>query len=139
MVDLDAILENAQTIAIVGCSARPSRPSHSVARYLQNAGYRIIPVNPDYDEVLGERCYPDLPSVPHDLHIDVVDIFRRSDQTAAMVQTALERIEQTGEHPAIWTQIGVSSREAEQLADDAGLPYVKNRCIKVEHVRRLAS
>jgi predicted CoA-binding protein len=135
--DLAPILQNASVIAVVGCSARRTRTSHQIARYLQNHGYRIIPVNPNHDEVLGEACYPDLPSIPADVTIDVVNIFRRPEHTADMVRGALERIDTTGEDPVIWTQIGVSSPEAHNLADDAGLVYVRNRCIKIEHGRNV--
>lgn len=137
-LDLTALLDDAQTIAVVGCSARPSRTSHQISQYLQQAGYRIIPVNPNYDEVCGEKAYPDLPSVPHDITIDIVDIFRAPAYTADMVRSAIERVEQTGERPVIWTQIGVSSDEAKRLAEEAGLPYVENKCMMVEHRQRMA-
>ena len=139
--DLQSALESAQTIAVVGCSARPTRTSHKIARYMQGRGYRVVPVNPNYDEVLGETCYPDLPSVPADVSIDIVDIFRAPRHTAEMVRTAIKRVEQTetiaGERPVVWTQLGVSSPEAEELAAEAGLPYVRNRCIKVAYDRLL--
>ena len=105
---------------------------------MQNRGYRIVPVNPNHDDVLGEPCCPDLPSVPADVTIDIVDIFRAPKHTADMVRTAIERMEQTDERPVIWTQLGVSTSAAEKLAADAGLPYVRNRCIKVEYDRLLA-
>lgn len=136
--DLRSVLTDAEVIAVVGCSAKPTCTSHQISRYMQQRGYRIVPVNPNYDEVLGEPCYPDLPSVPSDVNIDIVDIFRAPEHTADMVRTALERMEQTGRTPVIWTQLGVSSPEAEHLAADAGLPYVRNRCIKVEYDRLLA-
>jgi hypothetical protein len=136
--DLRSVLEDTETIAVVGCSARPTRTSHKIARYMQERGYRIVPVNPNYDEVLGEPCYPDLPSVPADVAIDIVDIFRAPQHTADMVRSALDRIEHTEETPVIWTQRGVSSPEAEELAAEAGLPYVRNRCIKVVYDRVLA-
>jgi predicted CoA-binding protein len=136
--DLQSVLESAQTIAVVGCSARPTRTSHKIARYMQARGYRIVPVNPNYDEVLGEPCYPDLPSVPADVSIDIVDIFRAPKHTADMVGTAITRTEETGERPVLWTQLGVSSPEAETLATDADLSYVRNRCIKIEYDRLLA-
>jgi len=136
--DLRTVLEDAATIAVVGCSGRPARTSHKIARYMQNRGYRIVPVNPNYDEVLGETCYPDLTSIPADVEVDIVDIFRRPEHTADMVRTAVERVRQTNEHPVIWTQLGVSSTEAEDLAAEAGLPYVRNRCIKVAYDRLLA-
>lgn len=137
-VDLGEVLETATTVAVVGCSAAPTKTSHQIARYLQERGYRIVPVNPNYDEVLGETCYPDLPSVSADIEIDVVDIFRRPKFTADMVRTAIERVEETGEAPVIWTQLGVSSPEAEELAAEAGLPYVRNRCMKIEYNRLVA-
>lgn len=136
-LDLGSILRSAQVIAVVGCSGRSTRTSHKIARYMQKRGYRIIPVNPNYDEVLGKTCYPDLPSVPDDVDIDIVDIFRRPQHTAEMVRTAIERMEDTGQRPVIWTQLGVSSSEAEDLAEDAELPYVRNRCIKVAYDRVL--
>ncbi len=136
--DLPPVLQDAETIAVVGCSATPTRTSHKIARYMQNRGYRIVPVNPNYDEVLGEPCYPDLPSVPAGIEIDVVDIFRAPQHTADMVRTAIERMKETEIRPVIWTQRGVSSSEAEELAAEAGLPYVRNRCIKVAYDRLLA-
>jgi len=136
--DLKSVLDAAETIAVVGCSATPTRTSHKIARYMQQRGYRIVPVNPSYDTVLGERCYPDLPSVPADVAIDIVNIFRAPQHTADMVRTTLARIDETGERPVIWTQLGVSSPEAEELAAEAGLPYVRNRCIKVAYDRLLA-
>ena len=136
--DLQSLLERAKTIAVVGCSATPTRTSHKIARSLQDRGYRIVPVNPTYEEVLGEPCYPDLPSIPADVQIDIVNIFRRPKHTADMVRSAIERVEQTDEHPVIWTQLGVSTTEAKAQAEEAGLPYVRNRCIKIEYDRLLA-
>ncbi len=135
--DLTTCLRDADTIAVVGCSDRPSRTSHRIAAYLQDAGYRVIPVNPNHDTILGTPCYPDLSSIPDDVPIDIVNIFRAPAHTADMVQSAIDRAEHTGERPTIWTQLGVSSPEAEQLADEANLSYVRNRCIMVEHRRRL--
>jgi predicted CoA-binding protein len=136
--DLQSVLETAETIAVVGCSATSTRTSHKIARYLQERGYRIVPVNPNYDAVLGETCYPDLPSVPADIEIDIVNIFRAPKHTADMVRSAIERVEQTGQRPVIWTQLGVSTPEAKELTEDAGLPYVRNRCVKIEYDRLLA-
>ena len=136
--DFRTVLDTAETIAVVGCSATPTRTSHKIARYLQERGYRMVPVNPNYDAVLGETCYPDLPSVPTDIEIDIVDIFRAPKHTADMVRSAIERVKQTGQRPVIWTQLGVSSSEAEELAAEADLPYVRNRCVKIEYDRLLA-
>ena len=135
--DFRTVLDTAETIAVVGCSATPTRTSHKIARYLQERGYRMVPVNPNYDAVLGETCYPDLPSVPADVEIDIVDIFRAPKHTADMVRSAIERVKQTGQRPVIWTQLGVSSSQAEELAAEADLPYVRNRCVKIEYDRLL--
>lgn len=129
------ILDKAKTIAVVGCSNNPARTSNSIARYLIDAGYDVIPVNPGHKEILGRPCYPAVSDIPADYKIDIVNIFRRPAHTAAMVEDVLKRIPQTGEKPVIWTQIGVSSKEAEQIATAAALPYIKNRCILVEHSR----
>lgn len=136
--DLRSVLESTQVIAVIGCSAQATRTSHKIARYMQTQGYQIVPVNPNYETVLGETCYPDLPSVPSDVEVDVADIFRAPKHTADMVRTIVTRMEQTDQHPVVWTQLGVSSPEAEQLAEEAELPYVRNRCIKVEYDRLLA-
>ena len=136
--DLLTVLDTADTIAVVGCSATPTRTSHKIARYLQTRSYRIVPVNPNYDEVLDEPCYADLPSIPAEVELDIVDIFRAPRHTADMVRSAIERVEQTDEHPVIWTQLGVSSTKAKTLAEEAGLPYVRNRCIKIEYDRIFA-
>jgi len=135
MLDMYEILRNARTIAVVGCSSLPHRTSHRIAGYLLNAGYEIIPVNPHHEKVLGRTCYPTLNEIAEDVQIDVVNIFRRPAATAEMVQQMVERSSATGEKPAIWTQIGVSSQPAERLAEKAGFPYIINRCIMVEHMR----
>lgn len=127
------ILKAAKNIAVVGCSPNPARTSNAIARYLIGAGYTVIPVNPNHTEILGQVSYPDLQSIPADVQVDIVNVFRRPAHTEGVVQDTLERIKTTGESPVIWTQIGVSSRQAEELAEGAGLTYVKNRCIMVEH------
>ena len=134
-VDLKSALERAATIAVFGCSARPSQTSHAIARYLQHAGYRVVPVNPHHDELIGETCYPNLASIPEDVHVDIVNVFRRPQFTADAVRQTAERAERTGNAPVVWTQLGVSSAEAERTAEEADLPYIRNRCIKVEHQR----
>ncbi|MBT8399616.1 MAG: CoA-binding protein [Rhodothermia bacterium] len=133
MPDVESILSNATTIAIVGLSPRPTRTSHKIARYLQQVGYRIIPVNPFHEEILGEKCYPSLDAVPDNETIDIVDIFRRPRYTVDVVRDAIERKARTGRSPVIWTQIGVSSPEAETLATSSGFEYVRNRCTLVVH------
>ena len=131
--DPAAALRSARTIAVVGCSPRGFQTSHRIARYIQDAGFQMVPVNPNHSEILGETAYPDLVSIPDDVQIDIVDVFRRSEFTADVVRDAADRAERTGQHPLIWTQIGVHSPEAEALAAEAGLPYVANRCLMVDH------
>lgn len=126
-------LRAAQTIAVVGCSARPTRPSHRIARYLQDAGYTIVPVNPQLEAALGRASYPDLATVPADVRIDIVNIFRRPSAAAAMVEDAVARAVQQGHAPVVWPQLGVHTPAAEAAATAAGLPYVKGHCIRVVH------
>ena len=136
-MDLRTVLEDARTIAVVGCSPRESRTSHRIARYLQSVGYAVVPVNPHHDELLGVPCYPDLLSIPEDTEIDIVNVFRQPRFTEGVVQDAVDRNERTEEKPVVWTQLGVSTQEAQRLAETNDLPYVANRCIMVEHARLL--
>ena len=131
--NLKEALATAQTIAVVGCSPRGFQTSHRIARYLQHAGYRVIPVNPNHDEILGETAYPDLQSIPPEVEIDIVNVFRRSEHTRGVVADTAERAEATGQRPLVWTQLGVHSPEAEALAEKESLPYVAERCIMVDH------
>jgi hypothetical protein len=124
------ILRVCRTIAVVGLSAKRYRPSYGVAEYMQRAGYRIIPVNPHETEVLGEKCYPDVESVPEP--IDIVDIFRRSEFVPEIVEAAIRKGAK-----AIWMQEGVIHEEAARRAKEAGLAVVMDRCILKDH-RRLA-
>ncbi|MGE5620483.1 MAG: CoA-binding protein [Sphingomonadaceae bacterium] len=124
------ILEKGRTIAVVGLSPKPERPSYRVASYMQRQGYRIIPVNPTVDRVLGERSYPDLKSVPE--KIDVVDVFRRSEDVPPIVDEAI----QAGAW-AVWMQEGVINEVAAARARQAGLEVVQDRCLLKEH-RRLS-
>jgi hypothetical protein len=127
--DRDAIrrlLEATRTIAIVGISPNPHRPSNEVARYLRDAGYTIIPVNPACDEVLGEKCYPSLHEVP--MRIDMVDVFRKAEDVAPVVESAIA----VGAG-SIWLQLGVIAPKAAQQAAQAGLKVVMDRCTKIEH------
>jgi hypothetical protein len=122
------VLRSARTIAVVGLSDKKSRPSYGVARYMQSAGYRIIPVNPEVEEVLGEKCYPNLESVPET--IDIVDIFRRSEFVPPVVEAAI-RVRAK----AIWMQAGVIHEQAAERARAAGLAVVMDRCLLKEHMR----
>ncbi|PEN13722.1 CoA-binding protein [Longibacter salinarum] len=131
MSDIPSILREADVIAVVGLSGRPQRTSHQIAKNLQQAGYRIIPVNPNYDEVLGEPAVASLQDLP-DESVDIINVFRAPEHTAGVVRDAIEYAGRTSRTPVIWTQLGVSSPEAESLAKDANLPYIRNRCIAVE-------
>lgn len=124
------ILQSARTVAIVGLSGKRYRPSFGVAEYLKREGYRVIPVNPEETEVLGEKCYPDLDSVPDE--IDVVDIFRRPEFVPEIVEAAIRKGVKV-----IWMQEGVFHEEAARRAREAGLTVVMDRCILKDH-RRLA-
>ena len=125
---LRRILRENHTIAVVGLSAKWHRPSYFAAKYLQAHGYRVIPVNPAYDEVLGERCYPDLASVPE--KVDIVDCFRRPEDTPELAAQAVE----IGAR-VFWLQLGVINEQAAGIAREAGLDVVVDRCIKIEHGR----
>jgi predicted CoA-binding protein len=126
--DIKSMLEEGKTVAVVGLSPRPERDSHRVAKYLQGQGYRIIPVNPNAEEVLGERSYPDLASVPEP--IDIVDVFRRSEAVPVIVEAAIKVGART-----VWMQQGVIHEEAAARAREAGLQVVMDRCTMVEHRR----
>ena len=131
----DAILEllrNYKTIAVVGLSSNPMRPSHGVTEYMQGAGYRIIPVNPNETEVLGEKSYPRLEDVPE--KIDIVNVFRRAEEVPPVVESAI-RIGAK----AIWMQLGVENEEAAEKARAAGLVVIEDACILVEHKKRWQS
>ena len=129
MLTIAELLCSSKTIAVVGLSSKKSRPSFSVSEYMQQVGYRIIPVNPAETEVLGEKCYPDLESVPD--KIDIVDIFRRSEFVSEIVDAAI-RIGARG----VWMQEGVVDEDAAARARAAGLTVVMDRCILKEHRRR---
>ncbi len=125
---LKQVLQQHKTIAVVGLSADWFRPSYFAAKYMQEHGFRIIPVNPKYPEILGERCYPDLKSIPE--KVDIVDVFRKSEDCAPIARDAAA----IGAK-ALWLQIGVMNDEARQIADTAGMDFVQNRCVKIEYAR----
>ena len=126
--ELRRILKECKTVAVVGLSANEMRPSYFAAKYMQDHGYRIFPVNPNYDEILGETCYPDLASIPEP--VDMVDLFQRSDRVMPFVEQAIEI-----KARVVWMQLGVINDEAAKLASDAGLEVVVDRCVKIEYAR----
>jgi predicted CoA-binding protein len=128
--ELRILLGDAKTIAVVGLSANPERPSFGVAAYLQEHGYRIVPVNPNEREVLGERSYPSLAEVPADLPIDVVDVFRKPEATPEVARQAVR----VGAK-VLWLQEGIVSDEAYRIASAAGLEVIMGICIRTTRRR----
>ncbi len=126
--DIADILKNTKTIAVVGLSDNPLRPSHMVAGYMQSQGYEIIPVNPNCRSILGETCYPDLSKIPGSVQVDMVNIFRKVEAVPAIVEEAIQRKVQ-----GVWMQEGIVHRAAAEKATSAGLWVVMNRCLMVEH------
>ncbi len=125
---LRRILRSRKTLAVVGLSGDWFRPSYFAAKYMQAHGYRVIPVNPRYTEILGERCYPSLREIPEP--VDLVDVFRRSTEVPAIAEEAVAIGART-----LWMQIGVIHPEAASFARNAGLEVVMDRCVKIEHAR----
>ena len=127
---IERVLRVSRTWAVVGCSPDPGRTSHRIARVLQGAGYRVIPVNPAADEILGERCYPSLTDIPE--QVDVVDVFRRTELAGVHVDEAVA----IGAH-AVWCQLGVFAGAAGERARAAGLDVVEDSCPAIELPRLL--
>jgi predicted CoA-binding protein len=124
------ILEKFKTIAVVGLSSNPARPSYGVTEYMQSAGYRIIPVNPNETEVLGEKSYARLEDVPE--KVEIVDVFRRAEDVPPVVESAIK----VGAR-VVWMQLGIENAEAAERASAAGLIVVEDACVLVEHRRRV--
>ena len=128
--ELRSILGDSTTIAVVGLSSNPDRPSNEVAEFLQSKGYRIVPVNPKETEVLGERAYPSLLDVPEEIRIDVVDVFRRAEHTPEIAEQAVARGAKV-----LWLQEGIADDEARRIGEDAGLTVIMGLCIKKQRQR----
>jgi predicted CoA-binding protein len=130
IASLRRILATAKTIAVVGLSADWFRPSYFAAKYLQEHGYRIVPVNPRYETILGERCYESLRDIPE--KVDVVDVFRRAEDVGPIADEAIAIGAKV-----LWQQLGVRNEAAARRAEAAGLESVMDRCMKIEHARIL--
>jgi predicted CoA-binding protein len=126
------LLTTTRTWAVVGCSPDPRRDSHRIAALLQQRGFRIVPVNPAEEEILGERCYPSVTAIPRELGVEVVDVFRRSDAAGRHVDEAI-----SSGAVGVWLQLGVIDQAAADRASAAGLKVVMDRCPAIEF-RRLA-
>jgi uncharacterized protein len=126
------LLRSIKVIAMVGLSPNEEKPSNDVAKYLKNAGYRVIPVNPQHDEILGEKCHHALSEIPE--KVDVVDIFMRADRVVPVVEEAVKL-----KPKCIWLQLGIVSEEAKNIAETQGIMFVMDACIKREHERLFKS
>ena len=122
------LLKKARTIAVVGLSDKPDRPSYHIASYLLSVGYRVIPVNPRLKTIFNEKAYPDLLSIPNEITVDIVDIFRRSEEVPPIVEQAIQK-----KPNCIWMQLGIINPEAAKKAESAGITVVMNQCISVVH------
>ena len=130
--EIKEVLRSSKTIAVIGISPKEDRPSYGVASYLKSKGYRIIPVRPDGDKILGEKVYHSLAEIPKEIEIDVVDIFRKSEDVPPVVEEAIHRGAKV-----VWMQEGIINQEACTKAEKAGLKVVMDRCTKKEHQRLL--
>jgi uncharacterized protein len=131
--ELRSLLGEAKVVAVVGISSKPWRPSHEVASYLQQHGYRIVPVNPNEQEVLGEQVYASLLDIPEETHVDVVDVFRRAEHTPEVARDAVA----IGAR-VLWLQEGIVSDEAARIASDGGLEVIMGVCIMKVRERLMA-
>lgn len=132
--EIKTILEDTKTIAIIGCSPNPEKASNRVAVYLKDVGYKIIPVYPKEETILGEKVYRSLAEIPDDIEIDMVDIFRKPDVIGMVVDAAIKK----GGIKYVWTQLGLVNNEAAAKAEAAGMKVVQNHCTKIEHKELLA-
>ena len=128
ITQLRRILQTSRTVAVVGLSAEWHRPSYFAAKYMQAKGYRVVPVNPRYEQILGERCHARLEDIP--VPVDIVDVFRRTEDVGPIADSAIR----IGAR-CLWQQIGVKNLEADAKARAAGLDSVMDRCVKIEHAR----
>jgi predicted CoA-binding protein len=128
--ELKDTLHNVKTIAVIGISPKEDRPSYIVASYLKSKGYRVIPVRPDGEEILGEKVYHSLSEIPKEISVDVVDIFRKSEEVPPIVAEAIQR-----GIKVVWMQEGVIHKEAGEKAEKAGSKVIMDRCIKKEYQR----
>lgn len=128
--EIENVLKEARTIAIVGLSSNPEKDSYKVAEYLIEQGYNIIPVNPNAEEILGRKCYPSLKAIPQEISIDIVDIFRKPEDIPPIVDEAIERGAK-----AVWMQEGIVNNQSGKKAKEKGLSVIMGKCIKKTHLQ----
>jgi predicted CoA-binding protein len=133
--DLKEILTKYRTVAVVGASRDPSKDSHKVAKYLQDHEFRIIPVNPTTDKILGEKCYKSLLDIPPEIqkNIEIVDVFRPSPETLSIAEQAVKLKERFDKPYILWMQLGIINEQSAETARQAGIEVVMNRCMMQEH------
>lgn len=138
--ELRKILSRYRTVAVVGLSRDPSKDSYLVAEHLKNKGFKVIPVNPFAEEILGEKCYKSLSEMPEEVQktIEIVDIFRPAEEVLPIVQEAIKFKEKFGKPYVIWMQLGIANEEAAKTAEEAGLAVVMDKCMMQEHRRLFA-
>lgn len=122
------LLQESRTIAVVGCSNSPGKPSNTVPTYMLRQGYRILPVNPNHSHILGQKAYARLEDISE--KIDIVDVFRPSEEAASIAASAVKL-----KPKAVWLQLGIKSEDAAKIAEGSGIMFVQDRCIKIEYQR----
>ncbi|HEQ78279.1 MAG TPA: CoA-binding protein [Euryarchaeota archaeon] len=132
MNEIERILRESRNIAVVGCSTNPAKEAHKVPLYMKMQGYKIIPVNPFAEEILGEKAYKKLEDIPDE--IDIVNVFRPDEETPGIAEEAIAK-----KANVLWLQLGIFNKEAAEKAEKAGLKVIMNRCIKQEHERLIGS
>jgi len=137
-MDIAEILRKFRTVAVIGLSRDPMKDSYRVAEYLKSKGYRVIPINPSVEEILGERCYKNLLSIPEEVQrtVEIVDIFRKPEDALQPVSEAIKLKERFGNLKVVWMQLGIISEEAAKIAGEAGLTVIMDKCMMVEHKRK---
>jgi len=127
-LEIVKILEKCKTIAVVGASRNPGKAAHSIPKYLKEHGYTIIPVNPKAETILEEKVYSSLSEIP--IQVDIVDVFRPSEDTPKVVEEAIKL-----KPKLIWLQLGIVNEKAKEIAEKHGIPFVMDKCMKIEHMR----
>lgn len=129
------IFKQSKLLAVIGCSNTPGRAGHDIPKMMRQNGFTVIPVNPNIDSVFGKTAFPSMLDVPTEIEIDIVVIFRNPRYSAKAVADTVKWVQKSNRKPLIWTQLGVSTAESKEIAENAGLDYVENACIAVEYAK----